>query len=432
VVPFFLLIAEKVTRFYGCQLTSTNSTKQYKLRKLIAWLSDKEAREKEFVSLYIPSQIAADAVVEDLKKREEEYDPTSKGENRHRKETIKHMISHIKAHKEQHKNGRAVFAGVFSSDGSESEVLNVEELSPPMPLSNYLCAIDDHFVLEPLRDMLRDQRVTGIITLDAKIANFSVLLGGNLHFVEDLTSGIPGKSGKGGQSQRRYERERNMEVNGWFHRVAEHAADHFLDGQKITTLLVGGPGETKSEFLKGDYLNYQLKKLLLRTVDTQCVGSNAALEVLDKTADALTTMCGPEERDTMQRLLNSLNKQDGLAIFGLDPVLEGLKRGNIEVAILTDDSDLYGAVFTCRNCGFKKSEILKKNDAVAVQRLTAAPCRRCGAVDYERVEKDMVDVLEDAAASTDARVKVIFTDSEEKAKLKSLDGFAALLRYKTS
>jgi peptide chain release factor subunit 1 len=421
----------KVTRFYGCQLTSTNSAKQHKLRKLIAWLSDKEAREKEFVSLYIPSQTETDAVIEDLKKREEECDPTSKGENRRRKEAIKHVINQIKAQKEQPKNGRAIFAGVFSSDGAENNVLNVEELAPPMPLSSYLCAIDDHFILEPLRDMLRDQRVTGIVTLDAKEANFSLLIGGNLQSVEDLTSGIPGKTGKGGQSQRRYERERDMEVTGWFHRIAEHAADQFMGKQQITTLLVGGPGQTKNEFLKGDYLNYQLKKLLLRVVDTQCDGSAAALEVLDKSADALTNMCGPEERSTMQRLLESTSKQDGLAVFGLDPVLDGLKRGSVETAILTDESDFYEAVFTCRNCGLSKSEIVRKNDLSAVQRMAAAPCVRCGAVDYERVEKDMVDVLEDAASTTDARVEVIFTGSEEKAKLKSLGGFAAILRYRS-
>jgi peptide subunit release factor 1 (eRF1) len=113
-------------------------------------------------------------------------------------------------------------------------------------------------------------------------------------------------------------------------------------------------------------------------------------------------------------------------------VLMGLKRGSVEVAILTDDSDLYEAVFTCRNCGLSKSEIVKKNDTATVQRLAATPCVRCGAIDYERVEKDMVDMLEDASAITDARVEVIFTDSEEKAKLKNLGGFAALLRYKSS
>jgi len=42
----------------------------------------------------------------------------------------------------------------------------------------------------------------------------------------------------------------------------------------------------------------------------------------------------------------------------------------------------------------------------------------------------IVDVLEDAASQTDARVEVISAESEEKVKLAGLGGFAALLRYK--
>lgn len=352
--------ASNVTRFYGCQLTSTNSAKQHKLRKLIAWLSDKAAREKEFISLYIPSQASIDAVVSDLKKQEENCNLASKSGNIHLKEAFQTVIKHIRAQKEAPTNGQVIFAGVYSADGTEKEAVNIEDLASPTPISSYILAVEDHFVLEPLRDMVRDQRIVGIISLDAKEANFSVLTGGNLQSVEDLTSGIPGKTGKGGQSQRRYERERDMEVTGWFHRIAEHAADQFMSKQIITTLLVGGPGGTKNDFLKGDYLNYQLKKLLLKVIDTQCVGSNAALEVLDKSADALTNMCGPEERTTMQRLLESISKQDGRALLGLDPVLEGLKQGKVEVAILTDDADFYQAVLTCRNCGVSKSEIIKK------------------------------------------------------------------------
>jgi peptide subunit release factor 1 (eRF1) len=46
------------------------------------------------------------------------------------------------------------------------------------------------------------------------------------------------------------------------------------------------------------------------------------------------------------------------------------------------------------------------------------------------VQKDIVDVLEDAASQTDARVEVISTASEEKIRIAALGGIAALLRYK--
>ncbi len=62
--------------------------------------------------------------------------------------------------------------------------------------------------------------------------------------------------------------------------------------------------------------------------------------------------------------------------------------------------------------------------------MKSSPCEKCGGVDYVVEEKDMVDVLEDLASQTNATVEVISTESDEKAKLAALGGFAALLRYK--
>ena len=58
------------------------------------------------------------------------------------------------------------------------------------------------------------------------------------------------------------------------------------------------------------------------------------------------------------------------------------------------------------------------------------PCEKCRLVEYEVEEKDIIDVLDDLASQTNARVEVISTESEEKAKLTALGGFATLLRYR--
>ena len=60
------MVSEKVTHFHGCQIATTNSVKQHKLRKLIAYLSDKEGKGKEFISLYIPGK-SIDNIVANLK-----------------------------------------------------------------------------------------------------------------------------------------------------------------------------------------------------------------------------------------------------------------------------------------------------------------------------------------------------------------------------
>jgi len=428
------LVAEKVMHFHGCQMATTNSVKEHKLRKVIAWLSSKEGRGMEFISLYIPRLTSIDEVAANLKKESDSADVKLENVRDVRdrlQEALKNVIQYLKLHNEIPENGLAIFAGTFAANGQESEGLNIEELIPPEPLTCYLCEVNDHFRLEPLREMLRNPRIVGLIVLDSKEASFGILNGERLELLENITSGIQGKTVKGGQSQRRYERERNMEVTYFFHRVAEHAAKAFLDNHKVTALIVGGPGKTKEDFLKEDYLNYELKNALLSTVNTQSTGKEGIKDMLDKSSETLKNMCAPAEKIIVQRLLAAIGKQDGLAAYGLDLVLNALKNGEVEVALVTDNTDEIEIVAMCKRCELSKAKIVnKKNKVQTVKEMISGPCERCGAVEYEVEEKDIIDVLEDAASETNANVEVISTESEEKAKLTAFGGFAALLRYR--
>jgi peptide chain release factor subunit 1 len=254
------MVSEKVVHFQACQIATTDSVKQHKLRKLIAWLSDKEGRGMEFISLYIRREKSIDKIVAILKEKFDSVVMKSESVRDRLQDALKNVIQRLKLQKEIPENGLAIFAGTFVANDLESEVLNVEELVPPEPITAYLYEVNDHFRLEPLREMLRHPRVVGIVAMDSKEASFGIQDGERFELIENITSGIPGKSGKGGSSQRRYERGREMEITYFFHRVAEHAAKAFLENHQVGALIVGGSGTTKEDFVKGDFLHYELKK----------------------------------------------------------------------------------------------------------------------------------------------------------------------------
>jgi peptide chain release factor subunit 1 len=429
------MVSEKVVHFQACHMATTNSVKQHKLRKLIAWLSDKEGRGLEFISLYIPWEKSIEEIIAILKCESDSVAGKSESVSvRDRLQAaLKNVTLRLKQRNEIPDNGLAIFAGTFPPNEGESEGLRVEEIVPPEPIMAYLYEVDNHFRLEPLREMLRDQKVVGLIAMDSKEASFGILNGGRFEFIENITSGVHGKSGKGGSSQRRYERERYMEVTYFFHRIAEHAAKAFLENHKVTVLIVGGPGTTKEDFLKCGFLHYELKNMLLGSVDTQSAGKEAVKEVLGKSSEALKNMCAPEQKRNVERLLADIGKQDGLATYGLDSVLNALKKGEVEVALVTDNTDMIEIVAMCKRCELSKSKIANKKTKVqTVQEMISSPCERCNGVEYEVEDKDIVDVLEDFASNTDARVEVISSESEEKAKLTALGGFTAILRYNPS
>jgi peptide chain release factor subunit 1 len=412
-------------------MTSTSSVKHYKLRKLIAWLSDKEGRNKEYISLYIPHEKSIEEIVTTLKQEPDPLVTKSENVNQRLQDAHKELIQRLKQKKEIPENGLAVFAGTFVANDHQDETVNVQELTPPEPITAYLYEVDDHFRLEPIREMLRDERRVGIIAMDSKDAGFGILNGENLELIENITSGIPGKSRKGGQSQRRYERERDMEITYFFHRVAEHAEKAFLGSHKVTSLIIGGPGPTKEDFVKGDFLHYELKNVLMGGVDTQSAGREGVREVLEKSSEALSNSGAPEEKIEVQRLMEDMGKQDGLATYGLDSVLNALKNGEVKVALVTDSTGIIEIVVMCKRCENSRTKIVNNQKKVeTVREMISTPCEKCNGVEYEVEERDIVDVLEDVASGTDAKVEIIYSESEEKARLTALGGFAALLRYR--
>ncbi len=424
-----MLVVEKAVHFYSCQLATSKSVQQHKLRKRIAWLSNKEGQGREFISLFIPPNTRIDEVIANLKKEADLTIREPEKVKERLQSSFKAVILNLKQVKEIPENGLALFAGFFPVNESEKEVLSLEEIVPLEPFNAYSYSIGTHFDLMPLREMLRDQKNIGILALDSKQASFGLLNGEHIEILENISSGISGKSGKGGSSQRRYERERDSSIENFFHRIAEHANNQYIK-KKVNILIVGGPGQTKNDFLKGEYLHYELNNMLLNIVDTQSAGKEALKEILNKSSELLKNMCGPEEKRIVQNLMTELSKQSGLAIYGLDTVLDALRNGEVQIAIVTDSTDMIENVAVCKRCGFSKRKIANKK-IHAIREMIESPCEKCNGVSYEYREKDIVDVLEDIASQTDASVEVISSISDEKASLTALGGFAALLRYKS-
>lgn len=412
----------------------SESVRLYKVRKLISELAGKEGRGTELVSLYIPPKKPIHEVIANLR---EEWGTAanikSDTTRNHVQDALVKTMQRLKLYKETPENGLVMFCGALPTNGPGSEVVRIYEIIPPKPVSAYLYQCDDHFHLEWLRDMLREEKVYGLLSIDSSEAGLGVLSGDRLEIVDVVTSGVSGKTRKGGQSARRYERLRDMELTYYFNRVGEHVTRAFLENNKVTGLIVGGPGPTKDEFLKGGYLHYQLQKNILAVIDTSYAGREGVRELVEKASDVLKDVRLVEEKKLVQRFLGEVNKAGGLAVYGLPRVLEALQRANVEIVLISDDADIVKVTAVCKKCGTTKEESVQKQVKMQkVQEMVSSPCIKCGATDYELTEKDIVEVLEELAFQVGAKVEVISSGTEEGNMLKSFGGVAAILRYRQS
>ncbi len=188
-----------------------DSVKLYKLKRILEELSNKSGRGTELVSLYVPPRKPIHEVVSTLR---EEYGTASNIKSdttrNHVLDALTRTTQRLKLYNDTPENGLVIFCGALPTNGVGSEVITLHEVVPPKPLQTFLYRCDDHFHTDVLKDMLREEKIVGILSVDTTESGIGILLGDRLEIIEHLTSGVAGKHSAGGQSQRRYERLREM------------------------------------------------------------------------------------------------------------------------------------------------------------------------------------------------------------------------------
>ena len=412
-------------------MSKADSVRLYKVRKLISELSNKEGRGTELVSLYIPPKKAIHEAISYLR---EEWGTAgnikSDTTRNHVQDALTKAMQRLKLYRTAPDMGLVVFSGALPTNGPGSEVVNVWEIVPPKPVQTYLYACDDHFRVEYLKDMLKEDKVFGLLAIDSNDVGMGILSGDRLEVADLLTSGISGKTRKGGQSARRYERGREMELTYFFNRVGEHATRVFMDSNRVTGLIVGGPGPTKDEFLKGGYLHYELQKRVTAVIDLGYSGREGIRELVEKAGDVLKDVRLVEEKKLVQKFLFEVNRQGGLAVYGLPRVIEALQKASAEVVMVSDDLDMVRLDASCKKCGTVKTETVAAPKKIQERQVMASTaCTNCGTTDYDIVERDLVDVLEELAFQVGSKVEMISSGTEEGSMLKALGGVVARVRY---
>lgn len=413
-------------------MNEVDSVALYRMRRMLSELSMKKGRGTELVSLYIPPKKPIHEVMSSLR---EEYGTAanikSDSTRSHVQDALVKTMQRLKLYQRTPQNGLVIFAGALPTDGPGSESIFIYEVIPPKPIQTYLYRCDDHFHLEPLKDMLKEEKVIGILSIDATEAGLGFVSGSRFEVVDVVTSGVGGKHRAGGQSARRFERLREMELTDYYNRVARHAKRAFLEEREVQGLIISGPGPTKDEFVKGEFLDYRLQKSIIAILDTSYAGSEGVRESVAKSEEVLQGIRLMEEKKLVQKFLQEVNATNGLAAYGMKDVLSALNDGRAETVIVADDIDLVYVRATCQGCGNVVEKMISRAEYVSEkQALVSEACKNCSTNRYELLEKDVVDYLADLASESGAKVEVISSKTEEGVMLKSFGGVAALLRYR--
>ncbi|MDD5649943.1 MAG: peptide chain release factor aRF-1 [Candidatus Nanoarchaeia archaeon] len=359
-----------------------NAKERYKLRQFIMELEKIRGRHTELVSVYVPAGYDIIKIIQHLA-QEQGTASNIKDKNTRTKviDSIEKMIQHLRLFKRTPDNGLAVFSGDASDKESKIDI-RVWSIEPPEPISIRLYRCDQTFLLDPLKALVEVREIFGLIVLDKREANIGLLKGMNITVLSNMTSGVPGKSKAGGQSQQRFARLREEAAHEFFKRIGEISNKEFMDKPEIKGILIGGPGHTKEDFVSGSYLNTEIKNKILTVKDISYTDESGLHELVDKSHDVLAEEEISIEKKLIQRFYEMLAKEEEKTTYGYKETKKALAMGVVDILLISD-------TFT----------------------------------------EEKIEDLELEADKYKTEVRIISTETREGKQLKDLGGIAAILRY---
>ena len=411
-------------------MTEMTSRQKYDLKRKIEGLKSCRGRHTELISLYVPPSKQIFDVTSYLKNE------LSQSQNIKSKTTMKNVLSAIESimsrlrkYKRPPENGIIFFVG-HKSVGSDKTEMVAFEIEPPMPIVTFLYRCDSLFYTEPLAEMLTEKDIYGLFLIDRRECTVGMLRGSRVELLKYMTSQVPGKHGRGGQSQRRFERLTEIAAHEWFVKCGEKASEIFLQEENLKGILVGGPGPTKQYFVDEDYLHYEIQEKIIDIFDTGYTDEFGLKELVSSASETMSNLKISQEKKAMKRFLKEVTKTEkSLAVYGEQQVRKALDMGVVDSLLLSENLRKYRVTLSCPSCGYSEQRTLSEDNLKEINLPNCTTCKT--STPMEITEKiDLIDDLSDLAEKTGCNVQLISSGSEEGDSLYSaFSGIGGILRY---
>jgi peptide chain release factor subunit 1 len=319
-----------------------------------------------------------------------------------------------------------LFVGHVAIGGDRTNMVQ-HTIEPPMEVKTFFYRCDSEFFIDPLKDMIVEEELYGLIAVDRSEATLGLLRGKRIELIKNIPSRVPSKHGRGGQSQRRFERLIEIAAHEFFTKVGDLANEAFVDMKELKGILVGGPGATKDFFIEKDYLHHELKKKIIDTYDIGYTNEYGLSELVEKAADTLSDIELMREKKLMNRFLDEIRKDDGgLSVYGEDRVVKALQNGGVDTLLVSEELRKHHLTLKCGSCGYTEERITEKRE------LADFTCPKCKSQQFDIDEtKDLISEYNRMAEDFGTKFELISRDSPEGEMLiKAFGGIAGILRYK--
>ncbi|HLC67212.1 MAG TPA: peptide chain release factor aRF-1, partial [Candidatus Nanoarchaeia archaeon] len=311
------------------------AAERFHLKKLIKELERYRGRHTELVTVYVPAGYELSKITNHLAQEQgTASNIKSTATRKNVTDALERMLQHLRLFKNTPKNGLAVFSGNVAEREGQSDV-RVWSIEPPLPMNQRLYRCDKEFVLEPLREMIEDKTIYGLVVVDRRDAMIALLRGKSIVPLQKTHSEVPGKFRAGGQSSVRFARQRELAIKHHYKKVAEYLKEQFLSLEGLKGIIVGGPGPSKYDFVDSGYITGEVKRKIIGIKDLSYTEEFGLQELLDKSQDLLASEEVADEKKIMGQFFELLAKKPGMVSYGKNVVKQHLESSLVDTLLLS-------------------------------------------------------------------------------------------------
>ncbi len=406
--------------------------RRLRLKKAVGELSSMKGMGTELVSLVIPPDKMIHDVCHQLSNEAgQAANIKSKSTRKHVSDAIESAIASLNRYKTPGERGLALFVGYVIVGNNKTRLVSVVVDDPPEPFGSYRYRCGSTFELSQLEEMLIDRTAYGLFVIDRSESAYGLASGKRLHCQEHVTSLVPSKHGRGGQSAQRFERLIEEAADKFFKKSAERACSYWLPMiEDLQGIIIGGPGATKDYVVKNDYFHHEIKKLIREPFFDVGYSNESGLRELIQRAGGLMDQIELDvERKIVDSFLREVMQAHPKATYGEVMIRAALEQGAVDRLLLSENITDRRVSWICKSCGEEWEATQKRHSELPV-------CKSCSSDDIKENQQksmDLIDELTIIAGRTSASVTLVSMDTEEGATLyEAFGGIAALLRYPLS
>ncbi len=406
--------------------------RRLRLKKTITELSEMKGMGTELVTVIIPP----DRMISDVRhhlgqEAGQAANIKSKSTKKHVTDAIESAVSSLNRYKTPGAGGLAIFVGHVIVGNNKTRLTSTVVDDPPEPFPSFRYRCDSTFEISQLEEMLIDRTSYGLFVIDRSEAAYGLASGKRLHCQEHITSLVPSKHGRGGQSAQRFERLIEEAAHKFFKKATERASNYWLPMvQDLRGIIIGGPGATKDFVVKQDYFHHEIKKLIAEPYfDVGYSNESGLRELIQRAGSTMDQIELDIERTIVDEFLKEVMQTNPKATYGEVMIRSALDQGAVSTLLLSEALTKRRVSWACKGCKHSWKSTQDKGSS-------NPNCPEC---DSGIVHEDsdgsleLIDELTILAGHTSAQVRLISMDSEEGATLYSaFGGIAALLRYPIS